>query len=140
MRRVEGWDTRLSDLFEEYRHEPFQWGFHDCCTFAKRDYEIMLGVSPVGMPSWTDYASAAALVQYKTLADWLTEILGDPVEGWMTARRGDVVLIEGASPQDIPGALGVLGVVGGSMIACTGLDGIAFVPLSRAARTWSVGD
>jgi hypothetical protein len=32
--RFADWDLRLAAYLDEVRLEPFQWGFHDCITFA----------------------------------------------------------------------------------------------------------
>ena len=32
--RFHDWDLRLAAYLDEVRLEPFQWGFHDCITFA----------------------------------------------------------------------------------------------------------
>lgn len=138
MRRAEGWETRLRHLIDDMRGVPFAWGSHDCCTFAVADYEAMLGEPPPKLPAWADYTSAQQLVADRALGDWLNDIVGAPLDGWAWARRGDLVLIAGKSKETPHGEL--IGVVGGSMICCLSMSGVAFLPLNRGIRTWRIGE
>ncbi|WP_105492299.1 DUF6950 family protein [Escherichia coli] len=39
------WQTKLLDVIEEESTAPFEWGTHDCCTFAARCIDAQYGTS-----------------------------------------------------------------------------------------------
>lgn len=57
MHRYPDWEARLAAYLEPLRVRPFEWGRHDCCTFAAGAVEAMTGVDP--MPEFRGRYSTA---------------------------------------------------------------------------------
>lgn len=136
MHRMADWDTRLAAYLEPLRLRPFQWGKHDCCTFAAGAVEAMTGVDP--MPEFrgrytTAIGSARALTRFGagTLAATLdTKFATVPAP---LAQRGDVVMTGG-----------LLGICLGTFAMAVGTEGEreGLIRLPRAEwiepRAWRV--
>lgn len=98
MYRRPDWDARLAAYLEPLRARPFEWGRHDCCTFAAGAVEAMTGVDP--MPEFrgrysTAIGSARALRRFG--AGDLASTLDRKFEGISAslAQRGDIVMTGG---------------------------------------------
>lgn len=46
VRRVQDWPTKLEQVINRYRDEPFVWGTFDCCLFVCDCILAMTGVDP----------------------------------------------------------------------------------------------
>ncbi|WP_294327034.1 hypothetical protein [uncultured Sphingomonas sp.] len=98
MQRFPDWDARLAAYLEPLRARPFEWGRHDCCTFAAGAVEAMTGVDP--MPEFrgrysTAIGSARALRRFgagdlASTLDGKFEAIPAPL-----AQRGDIVMTGG---------------------------------------------
>jgi hypothetical protein len=134
--RPSGWDRRLRELIAECRRVPFAWGSHDCVLFAFRNYKAMTGLEHDHAEVWTSQHDAARLLRVESLAVRADRWFGPSVEGWKTARRGDVTMI--GSSRAFMGQP-ALAVVLGPSVACPGRDGLAFEKLELSFRTWRIG-
>ena len=45
--RLSSWEQNLSEYLSSKRHEPFQYGKHDCCTFVSGAVEAITGENPM---------------------------------------------------------------------------------------------
>ncbi len=134
--RKQGWEARLAAIVEAASDRPFVWGTHDCCTFAAACVDAVLGGDFVAQLAdlYTDEASARRYLEARGgLRSATTAILGEPVDRWALARRGDVCLVPA---EQGPG----LGVCIGHRIALPGERGLALYSLSVALCVWRVGD
>ena len=136
MKRAAGWEQRLRELVDAHRFRPFVYGSNDCATFAMADYRALMGEDAPNAPTWSDPKEALRLVRDNGLEAMTTAAIGKPVDGWMNARRGDIVLI----PANIDDCKFGLTVCVGSLLASPGLNAIAFTPLKNGLKTWRIGD
>ena len=135
--RTPDWPERLADILEARLEQPFYYGAQDCGMFAS---DVALALTGADPAAWLRGA-------YDT-ADQLDVLLAEAggfeaaVERTMAefgapecppafAARGDWALVEVGNHQ-------MVGVVVGDRIAVTGLDGLQYVPLRLAARTWAI--
>jgi len=49
MKRIKGWEYRLSELFKARAHSPFKWGTNDCCMFFA---DCVEAVTKVDVGEW----------------------------------------------------------------------------------------
>jgi len=134
LRRVAGWEARLHRLFAHYRHEPFGWGSHDCCTFAGAAVKA-IDPSFDWTPGWKDQDEALrAIARGGGVEAAVSAVLGAPIDNWKLARRGDVVLfLEGND-------FGVSVCTGRTLCGPgPGHAGLQHMPLKRGLRVWQVG-
>lgn len=115
LQRRSDWEARLAAYLEPLRLRPFQWGSHDCCTFAAGAVEAMTGVDP--MPDFrgrysTAMGSARALrrIGAGDLASTMSSKF-EPVAAAF-AQRGDIIM-----------SAGLLGVCLGSSLVAVGSQG-----------------
>lgn len=131
--RVNDWETHLYTVLNSFNEKPFQWGSHDCCTFAA---DCVLAIT--GSDKMSRYrggyksakSAARKLEAAGGLEAALTFELGDPVAPLM-AKRGDVVCFTSALGD-------TAGICIGATIAAAGLDGITYTPMSQAFKSWSI--
>lgn len=97
MMRVDGWEIRLAEAIEEARHRPFEWGAHDCATWAIDVRRALTGEDMAA--EWRGrYRTAKGAARhmmksgYATLADAARDKLGEPLPTVRMAQRGDIVL------------------------------------------------
>lgn len=135
--RFEDWPERLAAIIEERRDAPFYYGAQDCGSFAADVAAALTGEDPA---AWlrgrydSEEALEAVLAERggfeaavaQTMADF-----GAPECPPAFAARGDWALVDAGNQQ-------MVGVVLGDTVAVTGLDGLRFVPLRLAARTWAI--
>ena len=135
--RLEDWPERLRNAIERAVSEPFEYGSPDCATWVGTAIEAMTGEAPTA-PYRGRYETE---IGWKRLinaelggsleAGW-TILLGEPVAPAF-ASRGDVVMIE----HDGAMACGLVD-LSGERVACVGLDGLEYLPLSSAYTAWKV--
>ncbi|PTQ13724.1 hypothetical protein CLG96_00110 [Sphingomonas oleivorans] len=127
MHRKTDWETRLAAYLEPLRALPFEWGRHDCCTFAAGAVEAMTGIDP--MPEFrgryrTAIGSARALKRFG--AGTLEATLDTKFEriAASLAQRGDIVMSQGS-----------LGLAWGAHMIAVGSEGAreGLVRIARAA-------
>lgn len=136
MNRPDGWEIRLRELIESARHKPFAWGSHDCATFAIEDYKAMTGEPPAFLFEWHDQQGAEAILAARSLEDMGRAMFGEPLEGWMAARRGDIALVSTTFAEPLHIAFGI---VTGGTVAVPGAECLQFVPLRKVLKSWRVG-
>jgi hypothetical protein len=115
MYRLPDWETRLAAYLEPLRLRAFDWGSHDCCTFAGGAVQAMTGIDPMaefrGHYS-TAIGSARALRKFG--AGDLASTLDTKFErvSAALAHRGDVLM-----------SGGLLGICMGGFLIAVGLEG-----------------
>lgn len=98
MKRFPDWETRLCAYLAPLRDKPFEWGTHDCCTFAAGAVEAMTGEDtiPEFRGAYSDQASAdeaLSKVGRGTLIRTMNAKFARVPVGH--AHRGDIVMIKG---------------------------------------------
>ncbi|BBC72926.1 conserved hypothetical protein [Altererythrobacter sp. B11] len=123
MHRLPDWELRLAAYLEPLRLQAFEWGRHDCCTFAAGAVEAMTGIDP--MPEFrghyrTALGSVRALRRYG--AGTLVATLDAKFErvGAALAHRGDIVMLHNVALDRREGLLGIC--LGASAVA-VGVEG-----------------
>lgn len=126
--RLDGWERRLDAVIIEDR--PFEWGKSDCCKFAARCVNAIVGTDPSERWQYADeFGAGRILRQYGGVEGIATFVFGEPKDA-MSANRGDVVMVE--APKRM------LGVCIGHLVAVQGGHGVEFVVLSSALKAWSI--
>lgn len=132
--RVDDWEQRLEEALEGARDRPFVLGAHDCCRFAAACVDAITGSEHLAALArqYTDDASAKRfLVRQGGMRAAVTGFLGEPIESWARARRGDVCLV----PTE--GMDGV-GICVGPYIAVAAERGLSLYPISAAMAVWVI--
>ena len=133
--RAKGWEQRLYRLTTMAAHAPFEWGAHDCVTFAADCVIAMTGRDPIQdmRGTWsTEIGAKRAMLKAGSrdlgdlAADRLEEI---PVS---MARRGDIVLAGEESSDDF------LAVVTGHMAVGPAETGLQHISMRQAKRAYKV--
>lgn len=133
--RLEGWEVRLFDAVEAARARPFEWGHHDCATWAFDVRRSLVGGDDLAGLWRGRYRTALGAQRVMRKLGWSDieamgrSLLGDPLASVLMAQRGDM-LLSGADPA--------FGVCVGARGAFVGPDGLAFVPLGQCLMAWSV--
>lgn len=139
VRRRDGWEIRLRYLVDGARKRPFEYGKHDCSTFAMlelpralagEDFRGRIGVE------WTSESEAMALLDDRGLEFYVTQAFGPPVIGWKFGRRGDIGMV---MPSAASGNMPLLGVILGGMAAVPAPDGLTFLRTDRLEKVWRLG-
>lgn len=125
------WEQSLSEYIESKRHEPFEYGEHDCCTFISGAVEAMTGMDP--MPefrgkydSLTSSIRALRDIGAGDLESTIDSKFPEVAIGY--AQRGDLAFFDDS-----------LGIIMGSFAWFASDDGLERVPRSLWNKTWSVG-
>lgn len=133
--RLLDWPERLAALIEERRHQPFEWGRHDCVLFAADAVRACTGLDPAAQFRGT-YASeveAEALLALRGglagTIEWSQAERGAPACLRELAQRGDTALVELGNTL-------AMGVVLGTDVAVPGPDSLVWAPLRAAHRVW----
>lgn len=132
--RVAGWEQILDAKIEEAASRAFEWGRFDCCRFAAECADAISGSSHLAFleTQYGDERSALRrLAELGGVRAATTLHMGEPIEGWARARRGDVCLI----PTDIGDGLGVCT---GAAIAGVSDKGVGLYRLDKAIAVWRV--
>jgi hypothetical protein len=130
--RQDGWEVRLADAVESVRNTPFQWGRHDCATWAA-DVRLALTGQDAAAAWRGRYKSGRGALRvmrrmgFRTLEAGVTGILGAPLPTPLLAQRGDVVLYGDA-----------LGVCIGATGLFLGPDGLVELPIAACRLAWRV--
>jgi hypothetical protein len=95
--RLTGWELRLADEVSAARDKAFQWGAHDCATWAFDVRKALTGEDAAA--AWrgkykTEAGAARVLRKLKcqSVEDLARSILGDALPIVLFAQRGDIVL------------------------------------------------
>ncbi len=132
--RVLGWAEILEKQLVAARGRVFAWGDFDCCRFAAEVVDALTDSTHLATLSakYTDEKSARRFIKRAGgVRAAVTEFLGEPVEKWALARRGDVCLIQTDSGEG-------LGICVGPLIACVAESGLGFNTLDKALAVWMV--
>lgn len=134
--RTEGWEVRLTKLFEMERAAPFDWDEHNCVTFAGAAVMALTNARSLEYPACpyavTALAAARSLGDLGGLEAATCRILGKPSGNWKTLRRGDVALVEREGRA-------LLTVCTGRTLCAPGPAGLEHLPLKAALKVWLVG-
>lgn len=130
--RVSGWEARLTELVESARATPFQWGQHDCATWAFDVRHALTGSDAA--QAWRGrFSTARGARKVMLRLGWpdLTAmgmaLLGEPLARPVMGQRGDMLIGSDA-----------FGVCIGSHGAFLGWDGLMAMPLRDCALAWRV--
>ena len=133
--RLPDWEKRLINYIEEVRHIPFQWGFHDCFTFAVKCEVAISGVTRFPELYQANYnnsfgAKKAFLKNgYRGMIDCINRRCVQVHVNML--QRGDWAALD--MPEGI-----AIGVCTGDKIAATSADGLVFFNLKAAKLGWSI--
>jgi hypothetical protein len=132
--RLQGWELRLLDEVTAARVKAFEWGVHDCATWAFDVRRTLTGEDAA--KAWrgkykTEAGAARMLRKLKcqTVEDLAMSILGKPLPTVLLAQRGDILL---------GGAERALGVCIGSDGLFLQPAGLVAVPLKSCFSAWRV--
>lgn len=129
-----GWELRLHDAIEDARGRPFQWGSHDCATWAFDVAARLTGTESQSRIWLGRYRTAAGAERLKRRLGWSTRreggeaLLGAPLATPLLAQRGDIVL----GPDE------AFGICTGADAAFVGPAGLVFVKLAACAAAWRI--
>ncbi len=133
--RRQNWPEILAAHIAANRRRPFEWGVHDCCTFAADGVLKMTGTDTMAAfrGKYHDQESAALALREigeGTLQVTMSALLGTPVRARL-ARRGDVVLTRTATGPAI-------GLCAGAVAWFAGADGLTHHPLNQCLCAWRI--
>ena len=124
--RREDWLARLEALIADAERKLFEWGQHDCCTFAMDAVEAVTGRHP--LPELRGaYASRLGAARwlaergFEDLPSALDVYAGARRPGPRLAQRGDVVLVKDFAAGVMDGA---------GLVACISADHHGLVRLA----------
>lgn len=134
MTRLSDWHSRLTAYLHEARARPFEYGRHDCATFAAGAIEAMTG----------DDLAATWRGRYRTMLGGLRvlrkEGYGDHIA--LADRYFEEIPVALACPGDIAVVQGpdgkARGIVQGGAIYVLAPAGLGLVPLLSAERAFRV--
>jgi len=144
MMRLPDWPDRLANFLADSRHEPFEWGRHDCCLFGANGVRAIAEID-VAAPFRGRYRTAigAARVLRRFAGGGVAEAareigrrLDCPEIDPRLAQRGDVALVTGVPGDALGGALGLC--IGGRFAVAALAGGWGAVPLGQVAAAWAV--
>ncbi len=132
--RLPDWEVRLDAFIATGARVPFAPGRMDCALFAAGAVAAMTGTDPAAAfrGRYATLAAGRRALRRAGIASPEAAVTGlfAPVAP-QDARPGDIALV----PAEAGHALGV---VQGELVYVRGPDGLGLVPLSRAARAWTV--
>jgi hypothetical protein len=131
-------DIAFAAVISRARRQPFEWGVHDCVTFAAAAVQATTGRQVLGelklSPAWrTALEAATAIESVGGLRVALGRLFGAIVP-ILHARPGDVALVQ--DPQHSGREL--LAVVHHGVLMAPAKAGLAVFATSHALAAWSV--
>jgi hypothetical protein len=139
MDRIDHWPTALMTTVAAAQPRPFDWGVHDCVTFAADCVRAMTGADPLAdLPGWASARQALRVIHdLGGMEAALSARLGEPIAPAF-AQRGDLGLLH-ADPagDDMTGI--TVAVCMGDVWLAPGTDGLERLPLAAVAKAWKVG-
>lgn len=133
--KKENWFELLLEYAECAAGVPFEWGSHDCCTFAAGAIEAMTGVDP--MPEFRGHYNdkegadeALKTIGKGSLYSTLRGKFGNAIKPAM-AQRGDLMM------ADADGAPALLICMGERSMG-PGADGLVYWPTLQCLRGWRI--
>lgn len=129
--RLPDWERRLHALVARRQHTPFEWGTHDCYTFACEVVHAVTGRRVDVAGPYRGLRGAYRAIKRLGLGgryhDAVQNVLGPSAPGGL-AQRGDLVLL--SQPSELIDE--VLGVCLGNCVAYPGPEGLV---IRRAVAT-----
>jgi hypothetical protein len=86
--RVVNWETKLSEFVQSKSDTPFEWGQHDCASFAMKAIEVLTLEYPIDI-EWDSAFKAKKLLNQQSLIERADDIW-TPVDVSL-CKRGDLV-------------------------------------------------
>lgn len=135
MMRLPGWEGRLYALEQRKRWLEFDWGAHDCCTWAASAVEALTG-QPISMPGPYESGRQANRIikQLGGLQAAVTGLLGVQPYAPHFAQRGDIVLLRQSKSH-------ALAVCFGTFAYAPGEDGLVATQMKSpdVLAVWHIG-
>lgn len=128
MGRVTHWESKLTDFIAKCSNIPFEWGTHDCATFARKCVELITN-QKLDIPTWSSKKEALLLLSEKSLEEYVDEVLTQVDVNYV--QRGDVV----ATNTDEGMALGIYVSPTGAFAS---KNGILYIPREQIVKAWRV--
>lgn len=135
--RLEGWESRLAEVIEWARHEPYVLGAHDCFRVACRAVEALTGADL--WPQWagryrTRRQALVLIYRYGgAFTPAASKLFGSEPVGMLLARRGDIAEFVDPNGEQH------LGVCNGEFVAVLESYGLLFTPMQTCAHAWRIG-
>ena len=132
-RNSDEWFAALDGFFSSKEDTPFEWGTHDCCTFAADWVKLATGIDPMEDLRGLDSAIAAhrALSEAGGMLAAVDLRMGPHLTGPF-AHAGDVAMTTSETGSK------VMAVCVGAHLAVPGVVGLQLVPVQQAEATWRV--
>lgn len=130
MNKTWDWPERLYEYIQSKTDTPFEWGVHDCCTFAAGAIEAMTGESPFKASYTNEFEANTFMKSVGGIETWITERFGEPVVP-LAARRGDIGLLALDDRE-------LLAVVIGDTVCAPGEKHILYYPITMLSKAWRV--
>lgn len=95
--RVPGWEDELVKVIAAAAERPFNWGTHDCVTFASDAALAITGRDPIADLRGRWYSALSAKRELRKLGGIQSAVchrMGEPLAVPRSAGRGDVVLTD----------------------------------------------
>lgn len=130
--RVPGWEDKLAKVIADAETQSFDWGTHDCVTFASEAALAITGRDPIAdlRGRWDSALSAKReLRKLGGIQSAVSRKMGEPLSTPRCAGRGDVILSDE----------GFLGVVVLAHAVAPKPMGLLRVEMSRWITGWRVG-
>lgn len=134
--RCEGWESRLYEILEDARSEPYELGRHDCFRMVCRVVEALTGADrwPQFEGKYATRSQALRLIArygrgFEAAGD---AFFGAPHVPASYAQRGDIVAIRDETGEKH------LGVCLGLHSAVLGAEGIRLVPTLTSLCAWKL--
>ena len=131
MARLSNWEQQLSDYLLSKKHEPFEYGKHDCAHFVAGAVEAVTGENPMSEIT-KDYKTQIGSLRV------LKELGFDNVEQF-TCSKFTSTPVGFAQTGDIALHDGSLGIVISSKAVFASEIGYTFVDRSEWSNAWEVG-
>lgn len=134
LRRTAGWELRLADYIEGRLDRAFDWGPHDCASFAAGAVHALTGsaTDEILPGAWATRREAVATVRRLGGLRAATEAALGPAQAPALARIGDIGLVPGGGRR-------FLAVCNGPTWLGPGPHGLVAVGLLEAECCWRVG-
>lgn len=126
-----GWEDKLAKIIADANKRPFNWGTHDCVTFAADAVLAITGHDPISdlRGQWDSIWSAhRKLVEMGGIESAVSRRMGEPLTAPRSAGRGDLVLTND----------GFLGIVVLSHAVAPQPMGLLRVEMHRWITSWKV--
>lgn len=131
MKRFPDWPSRLAEYLSSTRDKAFEWGSHDCVTFAAGAVEAITGHKATNLTWHTQVGAGKLLAKLGGLSAAVDSVLPRR-DNHLTAQRGDVVMVT-------HGEQSWLAVVDYAGWVAPSQAGLVRGPIDTASIAWKVG-